>query len=153
MHTSCFWPSEKFEPPSSTGLYTFFLVSLVSSSFSLIWSHKFTFFSDSAIYSSVYSLKGSMFSLMFPVNKVGSCGIIVTLCLRLCKPTYAMFSWSKTIYPRVPSSFFASYKILKNPKVIVDFPLPVLPTIPIFALESMSNEMFLITVGSSGLYL
>jgi hypothetical protein len=36
---------------------------------------------------------------------------------------------------------------------MVDFPLPVLPTIPILALESMSKDMLLITVGSSGLYL
>lgn len=52
------------------------------------------------------------------------------------------------ICPLVPSSLFANSKILSNPKVMVDFPLPVLPTIPILALESISNEIFLITVGS-----
>lgn len=52
------------------------------------------------------------------------------------------------ISPFVPSSLFVNSKILNSPKVIVDFPLPVLPTIPILAFESISNEIFFITVGS-----
>lgn len=57
------------------------------------------------------------------------------------------------ISPFVPSSLLANSKILNNPKVIVDFPLPVLPTIPILAFESISKDIFFMTVGSYGRYL
>lgn len=52
------------------------------------------------------------------------------------------------IWPFDPSSFSVSYRILNNPSVIVDLPLPVLPTIPIFDLDLISNDIFFMTVGS-----
>ena len=64
-----------------------------------------------------------------------------------------MFSSSNFIVPFVPSQFYAIYSILNSPKVILDFPLPVLPTIPTFDIGSILNDMFLITKFNQGLYL
>jgi len=56
------------------------------------------------------------------------------------------------IEPVFPSSFSASSKILSRPNVSDDFPLPVRPTIPIFSCRLIENEIYLMTVGKSGLY-
>lgn len=148
MQMSCFCPREKFEPESSTLLYTFFLMAVVYSGSSLIWSHSSTFFRVSAISSSLYLLKGSMFVLIVPVKRVGSWGIMVTFWRREWSPNSEISSPSRTIFPTVWSSFSASSRILSKPSVRVDLPLPVRPTTPIFSFDLMSNEIFLMTKGN-----
>jgi len=79
------------------------------------------------IWSSEYYCKGSMFSLMLPSNNYGSCRIIVIFYLSSSKLNFAILNPSIRIDPPANSS---TRKIHKN---IVDFPAPVLPTIPIFS--------------------
>ena len=64
-----------------------------------------------------------------------------------------MLTSSNLIYPRTELLSAANSKILINPKVIVDLPLPVLPTTPIFSPLEILNEIPLMTWGSSSLYL
>jgi len=77
--------------------------------------------------SAEYSFKGSRTSLKVPSKRVGSYGIIVIVDLNYCKPKSAILTPSIKIPPDAASSN------LKSPKKIVDFPEPVLPTIPIFS--------------------
>lgn len=78
-------------------------------------------------------LWGSKLNLNVPVNNIGSYGIIVTFSLKLCNPTLEISIPSKIIFPNSLLGSFDNSKILIKPKVMVDLPLPVLPTIPTFS--------------------
>lgn len=73
--------------------------------------------------------------------------------LILCKPNSEIFYPSIKILPLTPYSVKLCSNILKNPKVKVLFPEPVLPTTPIFSAGLISKSIPLIINGNSSLYL
>lgn len=100
----------------------------------------------SQICSSVYSSSGSRLLLTVPSNMVGSCGIMLSLDLRSCTPIEHMLMPSIMIQPPTGSI------ILKRVCMRVDFPLPVLPTIPFFIPPANVHEMPLKTSGICAAY-
>jgi hypothetical protein len=98
-------------------------------------------------------LNGSMFDRRLPLKRTGSYGTIVTLYLSSWRPISSILMSSRLIDPKFPSGLFDSSKIRNKPKVREDFPLPVLPTTPIFSCLLIEKEIALITSGRSSLYL
>ena len=88
-----------------------------------------------------------MFSLKVPSIKVGSCGITVILSLNFSKFIVLISISSIVIFPSVASNN------LNKHKHNVDFPLPVLPTTPIFSIGLISKFKFFKTKGVLGRYL
>jgi len=86
-------------------------------------------------------------NLKLQLNRVGSWGMTVILDLNSFKGTLAMSRPSILMEPDKSST------ILLRVKPIDVFPAPVLPTIPIFYPDWMSNDKFLRTVSVYGLYL
>ena len=104
-------------------------------------------FSSRIISWSVSWPAGSILNLNVPVNKVGSCGMIVMLYLNLCSGISLILTPSTKIDPDSSST------ILVKARLMVLFPAPVLPTMPIFWPASTSNDNPLRTSGVFGLYL
>ena len=73
---------------------------------------------------------------------MGSCGIIVKFFLKISSPISLISIPSIEILPEFASN------ILNNDKHNVDFPLPVLPTTPIFSFGFISKVKFLKTKAS-----
>ena len=72
-------------------------------------------------------LKGSIFCLTEPLKRKGVCIITEICCRRECKPIY------RALYPPILLEEPVSGSIiLKSVWIIEDFPVPVLPTMPIF---------------------
>ena len=119
MHINCFSPTEKFEPSAS--------ISTSNPASSSIKYAKPIKFNWKTISSSEYSPKGSIFSLKVPSINFGSWGIKDILSLNNFKSILDISTSSINIFPLEAS------KIRNNAKHKVVFPLPVLPTIPIFS--------------------
>merc|ERR1719234_2557741 len=90
---------------------------------------------------------GSRLKRRLPENRVGSCGMIVSLALRSCRPMVVISLPSMGTLPLVGSI------ILNSARLRLDFPAPVLPTMPTFSLSETSKLKFSRTQGSSGRYL
>lgn len=90
---------------------------------------------------SLYSLNGSIFDAIVPVNKTGSYGIIVHLFLNSCKPIRLISVKSNNISPIYSLEFGDSSIIRIRPRVKVLLPAPVLPTIPTFSFAKISKEI------------
>ena len=73
--------------------------------------------------------------------------MIVIFFLNISKPIFLISTLSIYIVPSKGSN------ILNKHKQIVLFPLPVLPTIPIFSLDLISKFKFFKTISVLGLYL
>ena len=121
MQINCFSPTERFLPPSS--IYKFTGLCLLSTA-RLIKLSRPALCSNCSIVSSVTELKGSILYLRVPWNSVGSCGITVTLDLKIYK--FTSFISIPSIYIEPDSSSIIRDKV----KARVDFPAPVLPTTP-----------------------
>ena len=91
-------------------------------------------------------MSGSKFVFKVPSNKNGSCGTIDKLLLNFFKGISQIFSPSISIFPSKASI------TLNNDKVRLDFPLPVLPIIPIFSPGLISKLIFLSAKSQSSLY-
>lgn len=78
---------------------------------------------------------------------------MVTLYLNSWRPISSILISSRLIDPKLPSGLLDNSKIRSKPKVREDFPLPVLPTTPIFSCLLIEKEIALITSGKSSLYL
>jgi len=79
----------------------------------------------------VFLLNKSIFSLIVPTNKIGSCGMIAILVLKSSRPIFDTSMPSIKIFPSAAST------ILSNEISKVDLPLPVRPTMPIFSFGFM----------------
>lgn len=90
--------------------------------------------------------RGSKLVLTVPRNKVGSWGIIPSLDLKSCRPILEMCTPSISIHPSKGST------TRKRACTRVDFPLPVLPTIPIFFCPGKTQVTPLRTIGAAGSY-
>jgi hypothetical protein len=91
--------------------------------------------------------KGSKLNLKDPLKIVGSYGMTVIFYRNSFKFNLLISKPSISIIP------YSSSRILDRVNAIVDFPAPVLPTIPIFYYGKISNERFDNTIGVLGLYL
>ena len=121
---------------------TFFLSALSCSNI----SYNLTFFKTSSISESEYKLSGSKLVFKVPSNKNGSCGTMDKLLLNFFNGISWIFSPSISIFPSKASI------ILNNDKVRLDFPLPVLPIIPIFSPGFISKLILLSAKSQSFLY-
>ena len=110
------------------------------------WSRP-AFLRSCSISLSEHLLSGSMLNLRVPVNSVGSCGMMVTFLLSYSSEISLMFSPSISIEPPQIST------ILVKARLRVDFPAPVLPTIPTFSPAPILTESPLSTSSVFGLYL
>ncbi len=99
------------------------------------------------IWVSEYSPNGSRLRRSVPVNRTGSCGIIVSFLRSLCRPTFLISTLSIKIAPWLDS------RIRNRPSVRELFPVPVRPTIPIFSPGSITQERSLSTKSRSSRYL
>ena len=99
------------------------------------------------IWSSVYEFNGSRLNLNVFSNKTGSCGITVSRSLRSDKPMLDISIPSILIHPLKLSI------ILHNTSPKVDFPAPVLPTMPILLPDFILRLIESRTISVSGLYL
>lgn len=99
------------------------------------------------ISSSEYCSSGSMLLLMVPSKRTGSWGMIPNRDLRSWSPKVQMSTPSMIILPSEGST------ILNSAWISVDFPLPVLPTTPIFSPPCMLIVMPFNTRGVLCLYL
>lgn len=138
IQTSYFSPALKLSPWSSMWVSNPFLDSINSVRQHLLMAYKTS--------SSLLKANGSMLSLMVPLNNVGSCIIIVIDSLSYLNEIEEISWLSINNYP------FKASKILKIVNVIVDFPAPVLPTIPIFSLGFMTMLKFFKAKGNPSLY-
>lgn len=84
--------------------------------------------------------------LTVPWNKIGSCGMILSRDLKSCRPILEISTPSMTILPLEGST------TLNRAWISVDFPLPVLPTIPTFFSPGIVQDTPLSTIGRDGLY-
>jgi hypothetical protein len=128
MFTSCFSPELRLSPPSET------IVSKPS------FCSKFYqiphILRASTILASLWQPDGSTFSLIVPLYMKWSWRMILMFDLSYSKLSL-LVSWpSISILPEDPSI------ILSNPNIKVLFPLPVLPTIPIFYPDLIIKLMF-----------
>ena len=95
---------------------------------------------------SEYFLKGSRLLLKVPEKITGSCGMMVSLDLRVCRPRPAISTLSIKTFPSAAST------ILKKASVRDDFPAPVRPTTPIFSPPETLKFSPLRTRSSPSLY-
>ncbi|KAL0104941.1 hypothetical protein PUN28_016528 [Cardiocondyla obscurior] len=116
--TSCRWPTLRLEPPS------------------LMWASRPISFNST---SSRARHNGSS----LPENRNGSCGIMLILERRSCKPI-----WPESI-PSISIKPSTSAK-RKSAWIRDDLPAPVLPTIPTFSRGKITKLRFLSTGGSNG---
>lgn len=99
------------------------------------------------ISSSLCCRRGSKLLLTVPSNRVGSCGIMLNLDLKSCKPNLQMFTPSIIMLPSDGSI------TLKSAWMRVDLPLPVRPTTPIFFFPRNVQVTPFRIIGRLGLYL
>lgn len=144
MHKSCFSPTERLLPPSSTlnaspdpNYFSPLAIRLVNPAF----------YSTSISFSSGRRSNGSKLNLRVPLNKVGSWGITVIFYLKSLRFRVLISTPSISIVP------FSNSMILERVSAIVDFPAPVRPHIPIFWPGSMSKVRSFNTIAVFGLYL
>ena len=158
MQINYFSPDDRLLPPSWISMSNS-LWGCVGKIFFLLPSSFFCIFSLFKSYSrpasrsklriskSVACSFGSMLNLREPVNKVGSWGMMVTFSLSVFNAISEIFKPSIHIDPDSIST------ILLRLRLIVLFPAPVLPTIPIFFPPSISKVRPFSTKSVFGLYL
>ncbi len=71
-----------------------------------------------------------------------TCGIIVSLDLRSCRPIFSVMTSSMTMLPAAASM------IRNRPKVMDDLPAPVLPTIPTYKIINNYKTLICFNNGS-----
>ena len=76
---------------------------------------------------------GSKFMRSEPEKMIGSCGMMLILCLKSCNPISLIFTSSISISPSEDSS--SRNRAIER----LDFPAPVLPTIPIYILYHIKH--------------
>mmetsp|Transcript_13386 Transcript_13386/g.23033 ORF Transcript_13386/g.23033 Transcript_13386/m.23033 type:complete len:234 (+) Transcript_13386:339-1040(+) len=119
-HTSCFWPEERFVPPSETG------ISRPSGAVSTSLL-KLTLSSTLYRSSSECSLNGSRLLRMVPEKRTGSCGMMDNFDRRSRRPMRPVSMPSMTMEPLAGSTN------RNRDCTSVDFPAPVRPTTPTFS--------------------
>lgn len=138
MHTSCFSPIDKLSPESEMRVSRPYL--------SLNTSYRQHFFRVYNSIVSVYYFLGSRFSRKVPSIMTGYWEMRVMLDLKSLSGMSIVFFPSIKMAPSVGST------ILKIDEVIVDFPAPVLPTIPIFSPALTLKVRLFKTLGKLGRY-
>mmetsp|Transcript_13475 Transcript_13475/g.33015 ORF Transcript_13475/g.33015 Transcript_13475/m.33015 type:complete len:238 (-) Transcript_13475:3774-4487(-) len=137
MHTSCFWPSEKLEPPSATA---------ASRPPGSSDTASFMCTSSRACHTSlsVESPKGSRLERTVPLNMTGSWGMMARRLRTSRSGTLAMFLPSITMRP------MASSNMRNSAMSSVVLPEPVRPTTPTFSQSWMWKVTNLSARGAPG---